>query len=231
MSQKKVRADKSRDFTIRGRPAEGVGVLTIRIRTYLAGRAIYAVIVVSAPNRELPLDCGRFSGSLAIGETRARAAGTPEPEPTGRELAGWGTMIDPDKDCQFLPEGTSLTIKTPGTFHAINPDGGQLNSPRIVRSIEGDFTIKVKVTGDFKPGGQSTNPKTVPFNGPGFLSGVIPITSSASNGLRSSVAARCAPISILRNEREATPAPRIMRCIQGERVTSPCRARGVEFWA
>jgi preprotein translocase subunit SecD len=78
ISEKKVRAQGrlGRDFTIRGKPAEETGVLTIRMREYLIGKAVYAVAVVSAPNRELPVDAGRFLGSLALGTENKRAAGT-----------------------------------------------------------------------------------------------------------------------------------------------------------
>ena len=38
-----------------------------------------------------------------------------------------------------------------------------------MREVEGDFVITVKVVGEFRPGGKSTNPKTVPFNGAGIL--------------------------------------------------------------
>jgi regulation of enolase protein 1 (concanavalin A-like superfamily) len=171
ISEKKVRAEAKigRDFTVRGRPVEEVGILTIRIRQYLAGRAIYAVAVVSAPNRELPEDAGWFLGSLAIGEARARAAGTPEPEPAGRELAGWGLAIDPDGDCPFHPGDKALDVAVPGTLHDLNPDSGKINAPRVVRQVEGDFALTVKVAGDFQPGGTSTNPRGVPYNGAGIL--------------------------------------------------------------
>jgi serine protease Do len=181
ISEKRVRAGNrmGRDFTVRGRPAQETGVLTVRAREYLDGNAIYTVAVLAMPNRELPVDCGRFLGSLAIGEGRTRAAGTPEPEPTGRDLPGWGLAIDPDRDCQFLPEGKALTIKTPGTLHDLHPDGGRLNSPRLMRAVEGDFAFKVKVGGDFQPGGTSTSPKSVPFNGAGIL-----IWSDSDNFIR-----------------------------------------------
>jgi regulation of enolase protein 1 (concanavalin A-like superfamily) len=144
--------------------------LTIRVREYLVGNAIYLVAVVSALNRELPEDSGRFLGSLAIGTTKARAAGTPEFEQlTGKELAGWGTAIDPGEDCEIRPVARSLTVKLPGTLHDLNPDSGKLNAPRIIRPVEGDFSITVKVAGDFKPGGTSTNPKGVPYNGAGII--------------------------------------------------------------
>jgi regulation of enolase protein 1 (concanavalin A-like superfamily) len=195
ISEKKVRAEGKvgRDFTIRGQPPEEKGVLTIRVREYLAGRAIYAVAVLSAPNRELPEDAGRFLGSLTIGEAGARAAGTPEPEPTGRDLAGWGLAIDPGKDCQFRPEAKFLSIEVPGTLHDLHPDTGILNAPRVVRTVEDDFVVTVKVSGDFQPGGKSTNPRGVPYNGAGIL-----IWSDSDNFIRLERAA------MLRNGKIAT---------------------------
>ena len=171
ISEKKVRADGriGRDFTIRGKPAEETGVSTIRVRQYLDGKTIYAVMVVSAPNRDLPVDVGRFLGSLALGPGGVRAAGKPEPEPTGKNLPGWGLAIDPDKDCEFRPDDKTLTIQVPGTWHDLNPNTNKLNSPRVVWTVEGDFVLSVKVAGDFKPAGKSTNPKGVPFNGGGIL--------------------------------------------------------------
>jgi regulation of enolase protein 1 (concanavalin A-like superfamily) len=181
IGEKKVRAGlrSGRDFTIRGKPAEETGVLTIRVREYLDGKAIYAVMVVSAPNRELPEDTGRFLGSLAIGETKARASGKPEPEPTGKELAGWGLAIDPGKDCEFKPDGKTIAIQVPGKLHDLNPESGILNAPRVVKEIDGDFNITVKVAGEFKPGGKSTNPRGVPYNGGGII-----IWSDSDNFIR-----------------------------------------------
>lgn len=181
ISEKKVRAQGllGRDFTVRGKPDDETGVLTIRIRQYLVGKAVYAVAVVSAPNRELPVDAGRFLGSLALGNEKRRAAGTPEPEPTGRKLEGWGLAIDTGKDCEFVPQQKSLTIRVPGTWHDLNPDSGKLNAPRVLREVEGDFVVKAKVDGEFKPGGKSTNPKGVPFNGAGII-----IWSDSDNFIR-----------------------------------------------
>jgi regulation of enolase protein 1 (concanavalin A-like superfamily) len=181
ISEKKVRAagKLGRDFTIRGKPAEETGTLTIRMRQYLIGKAVYAVAVVSAPNRELPLDAGRFLGSLTIGAEKKRAAGTPEPEPTGRKLADWGLAIDTGKDCEFDPQKKTLTMRVPGTWHDLNPDTGKLNAPRVIREVEGDFLIKVKVEGEFKPGGKSTNPRGLPYNGAGII-----IWSDSENFIR-----------------------------------------------
>jgi regulation of enolase protein 1 (concanavalin A-like superfamily) len=181
ISEKKVRAQGllGRDFTIRGKPDKETGVLTIRIREYLIGKAVYAMAVVSAPNRELPVDAGRFLGSLALGTEKKRAAGTPEPEPTGRNVDGWGLAIDTDKDCEFVPQEKTLTIRVPGAWHDLNPDSGKLNAPRVVREVEGDFVVKVKVDGEFKPGGKSTNPRSIPYNGAGII-----IWSDSDNFIR-----------------------------------------------
>jgi regulation of enolase protein 1 (concanavalin A-like superfamily) len=171
LSEKHIRAaDKvGRDFTIRGKPKEGPGELKIRVRQYLVGKAIYIVSVVSPPDHDLPVDTGRFLGSLELGETRTRAAGTPGPEPKGTEVAGWGLAIDPDNDCKIRGEKDRLTIEVPGSRHDLHPEGGKLNAPRVLRAVEGDFIVTVKVVGEFRPGGKSTNPRGIPFNGAGIL--------------------------------------------------------------
>ena len=139
------------------------------MREYLVGNSVYVVAVISIPNRELPIDTGRYLGSLEIGAGRLRAAGTPAVEPKGTELTGWGLAIDPDKDCQFQAEVDKLTVKVPGTRHDLHPESGRLNAPRVMREVEGDFAVRVKVVGEFKPNGKSTNPTGIPYNGAGIL--------------------------------------------------------------
>ena len=182
IAEKKVRAgDKiGRDFTIRGKPDKGAGTLTIRVREYLAGNSVFLVAVISLPNRELPEDTGRFLGSLALGAAKVRAQGTPGAEPKGIAMPGvWGKAIDPDKDCEFFGEVKSLRLKLPGTRHDFAPGERLMNAPRVMRAVEGDFTLTVKVVGDFRPGGKSTNPKGVPFNGAGIF-----VWSDADNYIR-----------------------------------------------
>jgi len=169
--EKKVRYEGNRpglDFTIRAQPQRGV-TGTIRIREYLAGQSIYALIAYSAANRELPEDIGRFFGSFSIGTTRVKKVG-PKPEAQGKELAGWGKAVDPDGDCQIKAEDNALAITIPGaTLHDLNADIDKYNAPRVLREVEGDFSIQVKVVGDFKPGTKSMNPKSLPFNGGGLF--------------------------------------------------------------
>ena len=100
----------------------------------------------------------------------ARPVGMPAPEPRGRELAGWGLAIDPDNDCQILAEEKVLSLKVPGGWHDLFPDGSLLNAPaRYLRPVQGDFLFTVKVVGTFQPGGTSTIPGKPPYNGAGIL--------------------------------------------------------------
>ena len=180
VAEKKVRAQgrPGRDFTVRGRPNRG-GESTIRARLYHAGQSLFAVAVVSIANGELPEDAGRFLGSLALGAAMSRASGTPEPEPTGTEISGWGLAIDPDRDCRFIPGDRSIALQVPGTLHDLFFEGGPTNSPRVMREVVGDFELTVRVVGEFRPTGPSTNPKTTPYNGAGIF-----LWSDSDNNIR-----------------------------------------------
>ena len=180
VSEKKVfaRGNPGRDFTIRGNP-EGDGIAFVRVRLYMVGRSMFAVAVVSPPNQELPEETGRFLGSLALGGSRERASGTPEPDPPGKNLPGWGTLIDPDGDCKFTPGNRSMTIEVPTTQHDLDSTGKKLNAPRVMHEVDGDFILTVRVTGEFKPGPNSTSLKSVPYNGAGIL-----VWSDSDNHIR-----------------------------------------------
>ena len=190
LNEKRIRAGKKvgRDFTIRGKPEKGEGVLTIRIRAYLEGTSIFLVAVISPPDKELPEDAGRFLGSLALGAARVRAQGTPTTEPKGVEIPGWGLAIDPLDAGEFVPEKNRLRVKVAAKPFPKLADLAQLYASRVVREVDGDFVVTVKVVGDFRPGGKSTNPKTVPFNGAGIL-----VWSDADNFIRLERAAVARP--------------------------------------
>lgn len=172
-SDKKVRLDASagRDFTIEARPP-GAGVVTIRAREYLQGRAVYLLLVASEPGKSLPKEAARFLGSFAFGihpEGTTVKSDARETEAAGRELAGWGTAIDPDGDVKFDATGSALTLKIPGTLHDLVADIGKFNAPRVLRPVENDFVATVRVDGSFTPGGKSTKVKTVPLNAGGLV--------------------------------------------------------------
>ena len=120
-----------REFTVRGKPKGELGIITVRVREYLVGKKIFAILVTSIANRELPDDTDRFLGSLkllsgvAVKPTpapswsrKARCGrGRPRlpraPAPGGPGLEGWGTPVDPDGDCKIHPEGNTLVIDLP----------------------------------------------------------------------------------------------------------------------
>ena len=160
-----------RDYTIQGKPDRD-SVVTVRVRQYMQPNAIIQMYVISPPNRNLPDDAGKFLGSFAPGihkEGTTKKADATEVAMEGRDLPGWGSAVDPGGDCTITPEGTSLTMKVPGTIHDFNADTGDFNSPRIVRDVNGDFTMTVKVDGSFKPGAKGTSKTSVPVNAGGLF--------------------------------------------------------------
>ncbi|MFT5327788.1 MAG: regulation of enolase protein 1 (concanavalin A-like superfamily) [Planctomycetaceae bacterium] len=84
-------------------------------------------------------------------------------------LKPWGTVFDLDGDCEFLSINGKLTINVPPTCHDLNGRNGNLNAPRVLREVEGDFDIQVKLTGKFEPGPESTAPKSISFVSGGLL--------------------------------------------------------------
>jgi regulation of enolase protein 1 (concanavalin A-like superfamily) len=170
-TQKKLRLDSGaygRDFTMEGRPVENKGLATARIREYLSNKALYILLASAAPDQDLPEDVGHFFASFIVGTKRTKDF-RPKPEPTGELLGTWGTLIDPDHDCMVKVKGETLEVGIPNTHHDLNADNDKLNAPRILREVNGDFTIAVKVGGDFKPSAVSTNPKAVPYIGGGIV--------------------------------------------------------------
>jgi regulation of enolase protein 1 (concanavalin A-like superfamily) len=84
-------------------------------------------------------------------------------------LGSWGDLIDPDNDCKVQDQGGALLVEIPGTLHDLNADIDKFNAPRVVREVTGDFSVTVKVAGQFQPGPQSTKPRTFPYNGVGIF--------------------------------------------------------------
>ncbi len=171
VTQKRLRLDSGaygRDFTVEGRPDPKAGLATIRIREYLSQKVLYVLVASTAADRELPEDIGHFFASFSPGTNRTKKVG-PQPEPEGKPLSEWGTAIDPDNDCKIEDKGNALEIAIPNTHHDLNADNNKLNAPRVMREVMGDFTITVKVEGEFKPSERSTNPKAVPYIGAGIV--------------------------------------------------------------
>jgi regulation of enolase protein 1 (concanavalin A-like superfamily) len=81
----------------------------------------------------------------------------------------WGAPIDPDGDCKFRPERIRLRIVVPGKPHTMAAELGQTNAPRVLREVEGDFRVEVKVLGAFNGDARCLVAKRWAFNGAGLL--------------------------------------------------------------
>jgi len=94
------------------------------------------------------------------------AEDAPESNGARREIAGWGTAIDPDHDCKFFLAEDSLLISVPGAHpHDLAADIETTNAPRVLQAVQGDFTIQVRVEGRFAPGDESTKEGRTGYNG------------------------------------------------------------------
>ncbi|HEY2158536.1 MAG TPA: hypothetical protein VGH33_23100, partial [Isosphaeraceae bacterium] len=65
-----------------------------------------------------------------------------------RPLAQWGDLTDPKGDCQASIDGGRLTITVPGTHHNLCAEVGEMEAPRVLRKIDGDFVVQAKVSGN-----------------------------------------------------------------------------------
>ncbi len=63
-------------------------------------------------------------------------------------LDGWGQLIDPDGDCRFDVGKDSVAVTFGPGPHGLDAESGRMNSPRIVRSLSGDFSVSTVVAGD-----------------------------------------------------------------------------------
>jgi len=84
-------------------------------------------------------------------------------------IAGWGTVTDLAGDCTVKEQDGKLAVTVPGGVHDLNASAGGMKAPRVLKEIEGDFTVEVKVTGEFKPGEIEGSFRVRPFNGAGLL--------------------------------------------------------------
>ena len=164
-----------REFTIRGQPKGETGVVTTRVREYVVGKVLYALLVTSSPDKALPADADRFLGSLKVtagapAQAKAKGAASPAAGPLARRktaaaskgaaaarertLEGWGVALDPDGDCKIQPDGNSLVIEVPNTPHSLQGTlRSKANAPRVLREVDGDFEVQVKLEGAFTPSG------------------------------------------------------------------------------
>lgn len=77
----------------------------------------------------------------------AIVAAAPVKEKKAQTIKGWGTVIDPDRDCKVTEDEGKVTISVPITYHDLTytDDGAKLNAPRILQDVKGDFSVQLKV--------------------------------------------------------------------------------------
>jgi regulation of enolase protein 1 (concanavalin A-like superfamily) len=92
------------------------------------------------------------------------------PTPIGPiTFKNWGETIDPDQDCQFLFGQNNLSIAIPGTDHALAIERQQMNAPRLLRDIKGDFSLEVRLVGNYPTSSTTLITQRFPFHGAGLL--------------------------------------------------------------
>ncbi len=106
--------------------------------------------------------------SLALACAALASDNGPDPEPNPFQ-DGWDKPIDPDKDCKFRRQRGGLTIAVPGKDHDLAIERNLMNTPRLLRPVEGDFVAEVRVSGKFVPSTDSTTTERIPFVGAGLV--------------------------------------------------------------
>ncbi len=100
------------------------------------------------------------------------AVAAPIPKETdAQKLARlFGTPVDPAKDCKFTLDGDKLTVTAGKGDHDLSVQSNEMNAPRVLKEIEGDFEMKVKVSATYPKGAKGASEKrTLVFYGAGLL--------------------------------------------------------------
>ena len=84
-------------------------------------------------------------------------------------LKGWGVVVDPDGDCQIGLEKETLKISVPAKRHDLSIEVDNMNAPRVLREMEGDFITLLKVSGKVRHAGNRTSEHYFAYHGAGLL--------------------------------------------------------------
>src|SRR4051794_2491571 len=109
--------------------------------------------------------------ALACVGLTCAAPGAPAPFKRDSTLLGtaWAQKLDPDNDCKFVKDGDALVIEIPGKDHDLWPRDRQMNAPRLLKEVEGDFDVQVRVCVEGKVSEKSTAAKRASAIGAGLL--------------------------------------------------------------
>jgi len=114
----------------------------------------------------------RFSrlvlASLVVYLFVALASAEEKPKQT---IKGFGTVVDPDGDCQVKEENGKVTMIVPKTHHDLTytEDYTKLNAPRILQEVKGDFRLEVKVAAFDLPDDKASSGGKYSFVSAGLL--------------------------------------------------------------
>ena len=92
--------------------------------------------------------------------------------------ATWGQFVDPDGDCSFRITDGVLTLRFGAGSHVLDIETNPLNSPRMMRPINGDFSSEVTVDGNLPLPRKQAVPITA------YISGSLLLLSDDRNYIR-----------------------------------------------
>jgi len=84
-------------------------------------------------------------------------------------LKGWGVVVDPDHDCGIDFGGAKLTITIPPKRHDLSIEVGDMNAPRVLQELKGDFIAQIKISGKVRHAGNRTSEHYLAYHGAGLL--------------------------------------------------------------
>lgn len=101
-------------------------------------------------------------------------ASSPAPGPGDEEVSvggDWEAPIDPGGGCKIIVDetGNHIRITVPESPRVLNAEIGRMDAPRVLRTVQGDFDVSVRVNGVFHPSGRSTMKQYAPYHGAGIL--------------------------------------------------------------
>ena len=87
-----------------------------------------------------------------------------------QKIEGWGTALDLTGDCKFQAKDGALVMSIPGgKAHDLSTELLSSTAPRVLRPLSDDFSIQVKVEGEFRPGSDSSQPGRSGYRGAGLV--------------------------------------------------------------
>jgi regulation of enolase protein 1 (concanavalin A-like superfamily) len=100
-----------------------------------------------------------------------------------RKIEGWGEVIDPVGDCKIVQRAGQVSITVPGAYRDLYPLPGwnNLDAPRVLQEVEGDFTVQVLARKFERPKAGTTSNKEKPAS---FVAGGLLIWQDGKNFLR-----------------------------------------------